>query len=150
MRHHRALLFRIAAASLGLAASSAPAQTSAVRPPAWVNDGYRGASTTVQTPFDPTRAGVGQTPVGSSAANTVIENGDMISQMGAPTAPYGGSVQARFDGLSGGAGVVGSGAGAATATAIGNLMTLSVSGSGNTVVVDNRQTNTGAVSARAH
>lgn len=53
----------------------------------------------------------------------------------------------------GGAASSGSGAdffaSGASATAIGNLLTVTVNGSGNTLIIDNQQTNTGAVTARA-
>lgn len=113
----------------GLFHSPLPSQAQVAAAPVWASAGYRSASQKVQQPFAAT--------LGDS--NTTIVNGELVAQ-GASTGI------SQFEALSGGA-AMSIGAGGATATAVGNSLNITVSGSGNTVVVSNQQSNATAISA---
>jgi hypothetical protein len=116
--------------SLGLAAfSPRPGLAQSVAAPSWASGGYRGASQRVQQPFLAT--------IGDS--NTTVVNGELVAQ-GASTGI------SQFEALSGGA-ATSVGAGGSTTTAVGNSLNITVTGSGNTVIVSNRQNNSKAISA---
>jgi holdfast attachment protein HfaA len=102
-----------------------------------VEAGYGGARSIETTRFSAsTRDANGNRVV----LNGVIQQGSANSSLtlGGPTA-FG----AGADFFSAGA------AGNASATAAGNLLTVTVTGSGNTLIIDNQQTNSGAVKAVA-
>jgi len=112
-------------------AQTAPSSLSAVEA------GYGGARAIETTRFSPsTRDANGNRLV----LNGVIQQGSANSSLtlGGP-ATFG----AGADFFSAGA------AGNASATAVGNLLTVTVTGSGNTLIIDNQQTNSGAVKAVA-
>ncbi len=116
-------------ALIGLALAPRPSRAQSPAAPVWASAGYRGAAQRVQQPFSAT--------LGDS--NTTVVNGELVAQ-GASTGI------SQFEALSGGA-VMSVGAGGATATAVGNSLNITVNGSGNTVVVSNRQNNSTAISA---
>lgn len=95
--------------------------------------GYGGARAIETTRFSPTTR--------DNQGNRLVLNGRI--QQG----------QANSSLTSGGAASSGAGAAffssGASATAIGNLLTVTVNGSGNTLIIDNQQSNTGVVTARA-
>jgi holdfast attachment protein HfaA len=75
-----------------------------------------------------------------SGDNRVILNGEML-------APGSNSVTSQYSLLSGGASTSGTGAGYGSATAIGNLLNVTIEGSGNTVIVNSQQSSSGGVTA---
>ncbi|WP_297506850.1 holdfast anchoring protein HfaA [uncultured Caulobacter sp.] len=96
--------------------------------------GYGGARAIETTRFSPTTR--------DTQGNRLVLNGRL--QQG----------QANSSFVSGGAASSGSGAdffaSGASATAVGNLLTVTVTGSGNTLIIDSQQANTGAVTAKAN
>ena len=122
--------FAAGSVALALSASEASAQTT-LAAPAWTSGGYNNAGANTSQAFSANPAGKN---------NTLIVNGEIQSSstvtLASPLGP-----------LSGGAGLASAGAGSATATAIGNLLNVQISGSGNTVVINSNQTNSAAVSA---
>ncbi len=118
----------------GLAASTSALAQATSAPPAWMTGGYRGAATATSQTFDPV---------------TRDANGNRVVISGEIQTPGGTSVAMDFASLSGGAGNTATGAGYNTATAIGNLVSVQITGSWNTVVVNSTQTNSGSISAQA-
>jgi hypothetical protein len=103
-------------------------------PPAWVSGGYNSAFAATSQPY---QGG------GAANGNTLVVNGELQSSNSV-------SIASQFATLSGGAGVGGVGAGYATSTAVGNLLNIQVTGSGDTVIVTSSQTNTGTQIASTH
>lgn len=89
--------------------------------------GYGGAGRVAAQPFQPSTR--------DANGNRLVVNGRIIDGRGQASTTY-----------TGGTGATGGGAGGSSATAIGNLINVQVSGRNNTVVLNARQTNTGAVS----
>ena len=127
-------------AAIGIAAALLAAPAIALAQPspsapAWTSQGYNGVAASVTAAFNP------NTRDGSN--NRVVINGE-IQRPGAN------SVQDQFTALAGGAVNNATGAGPnSSATAIGNLLTVQVSGSWNTVVVSANQTNNATLTAQA-
>ena len=124
---------------IGAVALASPGAVSAqtrAAPPAWVAGGYNNAASSLSQAY--------ATPDLGQAPDRVVINGEIQTQGMS-------SVAGLFAGLSGGASLSGSGAGfgAPSATAVGNSLSIQVSGSGDTVIVNSVQTNTAAVSATA-
>ena len=122
--------FSAVSSAFVLLANSASAQTT-LAAPAWTSGGYNNAASITSQAFQANQSGMN---------NTLVVNGEIQSSstvtLAAPLGP-----------LSGGAGLASAGAGSATASAIGNLLSVQISGSGNTVVISSNQTNSAAVSA---
>ncbi|PTT11186.1 MULTISPECIES: holdfast anchoring protein HfaA [unclassified Caulobacter] len=129
-----ALITGLASSLSGLAmAQTAPSSLSAVEA------GYGGARSIETTRFSPsTRDANGNRVV----LNGVIQQGSANSSLtlGGPTA-FGAGADFFSAGAAGNA--------SASATAAGNLLTVTVTGSGNTLIIDNQQTNSGTVKAVA-
>lgn len=124
-------VFAVSAATL----SAAPAFAQPAAAPVWISGGYNGAAAATAAPFNPSTRDANN--------NRVVINGE-IQTAGAT------SVQDQFAALSGGAMTAATGAGPnSAATAIGNQLTVQVTGSWNTVVVSATQTNTATVTATA-
>ena len=88
-------------------------------------------------------AGEGNQPVNASMRDA---NGNLVVAGGQLLSPMGGSVFSSS--TSGGVGSSASGVGAG-ASAVGNSLSVVTTGSYNTVIVNSRQTNTGAITATA-
>ncbi len=119
----------LALALVGGAAAVAQTTTSA---PSWTTGGYNGASSVTSSPYQP------QTQTLGSAGDIIALNGNMHMASSV--------VQANgFSG--GGAGNASTGAGGNTASAIGNMINVQVTGSGDTIVINANQNNSAGVSA---
>ena len=124
-------------AALSAAAAFPAAAQIAAAAPSWATQGYGGAGTAVASPIDPSTRDANN--------NRVVVNGEIQTAGGT-------SVQSQFAGLNGGASNTASGASATTgnsASAVANLVNVQVNGSWNTVVVNAKQSNTGAITATA-
>lgn len=119
----------------GLVASPAEAQTRPPRggTPANYEAGYANGRQMESRPYGVT----------SQDHNRLIVNGIIQNDAGS----YFRSDGADQSPTNSGADYFSSGAGSASSSAIGNLLTVTVNGSWNTVIVDSRQTNSGNISA---
>ncbi len=122
--------FTAASIAIVLLAPAASAQTT-LAAPAWTSGGYNNSGANTSQAFQANPAGKNNTLI----VNGEIQNSSTVT-LASPLGP-----------LSGGAGLASAGAGSATTTAIGNLLSVQISGSGNTVVINSKQTNSAAVSA---
>lgn len=129
------ILIGLAPASLVLAQSASGSGTGTMEA------GYGGAGRVAHQAYNPSTR--------DANGNRLVVNGRIVDAQGQASTSY----SSTSTGSSTGAAYAQSGAGGGgttTSTAIGNLLTVQVSGSNNTVVLNARQTNTGSVTARAN
>ncbi|MDP3401728.1 MAG: holdfast anchoring protein HfaA [Brevundimonas sp.] len=133
------ILFVALILSAALPAGAAMAQTSPSGNAGSLEAGYGGAGRVASQPFNPTTR--------DANGNRLVVNGVIVNGQDGSTVTYSQSSAggpSGADWLQSGAG---SARGDAGATAIGNLLTVSITGSGNTVVLNSRQTNNATVNA---
>lgn len=103
--------------------------------------GYAGSGRVATRPFNPSTR--------DANGNRLVLNGVIVNGQDSSTVTYTSAQSGRPSGA--GADYLQTGAGSTTstagATAIGNLVSVSITGHGNTVVLNSRQDNSGAVSA---
>ena len=135
MRPYPSPLVACGLVALTLAAPAPALAQPSTSAPSWISQGFNGAATGVTTPFSPTTRDANN--------NRVVINGEIQS-------PGVNSVQDQFAALAGGAINNATGAGPnSAATAVGNQLTVQVTGSWNTVIVSANQTNNATVTAQA-
>lgn len=132
------ILFMALVLSSALPAGAAMAQASPSSNAGSLEAGYGGARRVATQPFNPTTR--------DANGNRLVVNGVIVNGQDGSTVTY-----SQASGGPSGADWLQSGAGSARgeagATAIGNLLTVSITGSGNIVVLNSRQTNNATVDA---